>query len=176
MLALALTASTLGTTLLMARFLVLAGVHRAEGPGSPAWIALPWLGLIALILGWPFVIGIGFPDLSASWPVMVAGLLSLSLIWMRPAWTQDLVGRIPPGDLLEPLSRAAAVFWHWVRDLWDRVAARVLTRIDGLLAAVPVGRPTWPDAVDLALRSWPLAGALFLGIVGVVFALASLTP
>ncbi len=175
-LALALTASTLGTTLLMARFLVLAGAHRAEGPGSPAWIALPWLGLIALMLGWPFVIGIGFPYLSASWPVMAAGLLAVSLIWLRPAWTQALIGRVPPGDLLGPLSRAAAVLWHWVLDLWDGVAARVLTRIDGLRAGVPAGRPTWPDAVDLALRSWPVAGGIFLGIVGALFALASLTP
>ena len=51
-LVLALTASTLGTTLLMARFLVLVGAHRAAGMPAPAWIALPWLGLIALVWSW----------------------------------------------------------------------------------------------------------------------------
>ena len=39
---------------------------------------------------------------------LVAGL-ALSLIWLRPAWTQALIGRIPPGDLLGPMSSPSKV-------------------------------------------------------------------
>jgi len=174
-LVLALTASTLGTTLLMARFLVLVGGHRAAGTPSPAWISLPWLGLIALVLGWPFLSGIGFPPLSASWPVLAGGLLALPLVWMRPAWTAALVGCIPPGDLLGPLTRVAVALGRWIRGLWGPVAAWGFARIGRLRARVRPARATWPDAADLALQSWPLAGALFLGIAGALFALASLS-
>jgi formate hydrogenlyase subunit 3/multisubunit Na+/H+ antiporter MnhD subunit len=175
-LVLALTASTLGTTLLMARFLVLVGGHRAAGTPSPAWISLPWLGLIALVLGWPFLIGIGFPPLSTSWPVLAGALLALPLVWMRPASAAALVGRIPPGDLLAPLTRVALALGRWVRGLWGPVAAWGLAGMGRLQARARPARATWPDAADLALQSWPLAGVLFLGIAGALFALASLSP
>jgi hypothetical protein len=174
-LVLVLSTSTLGTTLLMARFLALVGAHRAAGTPSPAWIALPWFGLVALVLGWPFLSGIGFPPLSTSWPVLAGALLALPLVWMRPAWASGLVGSIPPGDLLAPLTRVAVALGRWVQGLWDRVAAWGLGGIGRLRARVRPAHPTWPDAADLALQSWPLAGALFLGIVGALFALASLS-
>jgi hypothetical protein len=174
-LVLALTASTLGTTLLMARFLVLVGAHRAAGMPSPAWITLPWLGLISLVLGWPFLSGIGFPPLSTSWPVLAGCLLALPLVWMRPAWIAGLVGRIPPGDLLGPLTRVGAVLGRWMQGLWGPVAAWGFARIGRLQARVRPARATWPDAADQALQSWPLAGVLFLGIADALFALASLS-
>jgi hypothetical protein len=62
-----------------------------------------------------------------------------------------------------------------MQGIWDRVAEWVLARIGRLQARVRPARATWPDAADLALQSWPLAGALFLGIAGALFALASLS-
>jgi len=174
-LVLVLTASTLGTTLLMARFLVLVGGHRAAGTPSPAWISLPWLGLIGLVLGWPILSGIGFPPLSTSWPVLAGALLALPLVWMRPAWTSALVGSIPPGDLLGPLTRVAVALGLWMRGLWNRVAAWGSAGMGRLQARARPPRATWPDAADLVLQSWPLAGALILGIAGAIFALASLS-
>ena len=134
-----------------------------------------WLGLICLVLGWPILRGIGFPPLSTSWPVLAGALLALPLAWMHPAWTAALVGRIPPGDLLAPLTRVAVALGRWIRSLWGSVAAWGLAGIGRLQARVHPARATWPDAADLALQSWPLAGALFLGIAGALFALASLS-
>jgi formate hydrogenlyase subunit 3/multisubunit Na+/H+ antiporter MnhD subunit len=173
-LVLALTVSTLGTTLLMARFLVLVGGHRAAGMPSPAWISLPWLGLIGLVLGWPILSGMGFPPPSGSWPVLAGALLALPLVWMRPAWIAALVGSIPPGDLLAPFTGVAVALGRWMRGLWDAVAAWVFNGIGRVQARLYPARAAWPDAADLALQSWPLAGAIFLGIACALFVLTSL--
>ena len=81
---------------------------------------------------------------------------------MRPAWTAALVGCIPPGDLLAPLTRVAIALGRWMRGLWDHVAVWGFARIGRLRARARPARATWPEAADLALQSWSLAGALFL--------------
>jgi hydrogenase-4 component B len=175
-LTLALTASTLGTTLLMARFLVLVGAGGRASEPSPVRIALPWLGLVALVLAWPFLTGLAFPDLASGWPVLAGCLLALILALSHLAWAKALVGLIPPGDLLHPLSDAADAAWRSMRAAAGKVSVRGLGRANERLRQVRVGRPDWPDAADRTLRLWPVAGTLFLALAGSVWALVSLAP
>ncbi len=175
-LTLALTASTLGTTLLMARVLVLVGAGGRASEPSPVRIALPWLGLVALVLAGPFLTGLAFPDLASGWPVLAGCLLALLLALSHLAWAKALVGLIPPGDLLHPLSHAAEAAWRSMRAAAGKVPVQGLGGVTELLRQASVDRADWLDAADRTLRLWPVAGTLFLAVAGSVWALVSLAP
>jgi formate hydrogenlyase subunit 3/multisubunit Na+/H+ antiporter MnhD subunit len=103
--ALVLLVSTLGATLLMGRFVYL--VHQLGGAahGGSAWMALPWIGLLAVVLVLPFAHGGLSLSLTDAWPVAL-GATAVAAVWLaRPARLAAWVGTVPPGDLLEPLLR-----------------------------------------------------------------------
>jgi hypothetical protein len=149
-----LAASTLATTLLMARFLVLARRLR------PAGTALSVTGLSALLL--PVLAGLVLPwtplagggstagAVASAWPIAVGATLAIAL-WRRPwAALQRLTGQVPAGDL--PIMAG--------RRLWHRCA-----RIHWPALSPPA--PTWSarpslSRLEAALRGWPLAGVLWL--------------
>ena len=94
-----------GTVLLMGRFLYLmqhaAGSARSLGAAS----ALPWVGLVVLSLGLPLLHG-GFSfAISDIWPILVAAIAAGVVALRRPAVLACWIGRVPPGDVLEPLLR-----------------------------------------------------------------------
>jgi len=108
--------AAVGTTLLVARVLVLAWPRGASGGPAPAGIWTPWAALLALVAGavwWlPGAELAGRAALTpssvrtASWPVALGAVLALGACVVsrrRASWRL----RVPAGDLLVPAERAA---------------------------------------------------------------------
>ena len=115
-----LSLAAVGTTLLMARLLWLAG--SLPGKGGGAAIATPWLAWLALgaLLPW-WLVAPGPLD----WSGLLAGVwpVALGILLARIAWRLGLrAPAIPPGDLLVWLER---IRWPGLRRierlLWRRV-------------------------------------------------------
>ena len=110
-------------------------------------------------LGWtsnlsPFALGLAL------------GLPALLVAVRRPAWRGPLVGRIPPGDLLEllrPLPPRLRQLGHWSGARWASLLARLLDRPGAWL------RATWrdgaPSRLEPALGRWDNAGLLWIAIL-----------
>lgn len=152
-----------GTTLLMARFvLLLAGCAKGEGE-PPRALLLPWAGLSVIAVLAPFAVfgpvtGLGLGPLfsleaiiKSLWPVAL-GLGVAALLFQKP----PKVAEIPAGDILVlarglgPLLRRGldgavaldAVLRHWAS------AALALTLVMVALA-LAMGDPRWLDGL------WP---------------------
>lgn len=162
-LVLVLALGSVATTLLMARFLWL--VRRpatARRPAPPlagsAWATL--LGLVAL-----------FPLLAGNWGISLsaAGALSLGLalaalaLWASAGRSLPQAMRPPPGDLPELALRALV-----------RLPAPRLAR-PRLPAGLPGAPSSWFTRYDPEtwLRRWPVSGALWLALGGLLLWLAA---
>jgi hydrogenase-4 component B len=172
---LVLTLSTVGTTLLMSRFLWLVRAGLGEYLPAKPWIATPWIGLIVLMLALPFVSGYALPPVANSWPLLAgAGLALAGLIW-RPGWATRLIGLVPPGDILEPLAGRFAAAWSERRGRVPGGAWKVrsihATPFEGERRGVD-----WPASVEQGLRAWPIAGLLVLSLGAILFVALSLLP
>lgn len=115
----ALLASSLATTLMMARFLALAWPRSSEPkPGNP----LPWIGLIVAGAAVPWLVTPGFvpgalslpfrPDYLEDTLVPVLAGIALAAVALR-WWPRALRPTLPEGDLI-------AVFTYWPRMGWPR--------------------------------------------------------
>jgi formate hydrogenlyase subunit 3/multisubunit Na+/H+ antiporter MnhD subunit len=174
-----LSLAAMGTTLLMARVLVLvwhARASTAHGAGGGG-LAVPWGVTLAAVLGlvwvlpWPELSGAAQASLGAAyrwptfWPPAVAALAAW-LVWRRTAAAQVLgTPSIPPGDLIVPAGvvlgwLAAAV--RWVCEGADRVDID-LRRAVGLPASGDVARVL--HAVEAGLGEWLVAGVVLLALL-----------
>ncbi|HCZ16762.1 MAG TPA: complex I subunit 5 family protein [Accumulibacter sp.] len=171
LLASALPLAAVGTGLLMARFLLKTpyGSQRDQGDSSDRGddrvkLLLPWLALLAamLVLTWMHAdagtVAAVFSSQglqSTVWPAAVAALVAYT------AWRADWRGpAIPPGDVLVWLEQAATL---------PRVPAAPRRQSKTALATalVAVSRIR---RLEETLRSWPLAGALWLLALGALAA------
>jgi len=99
-----------GTALLMARFYYLMHHVGRAGEGQRSLVAFPWMGLVVLSLLLPLLDGGPFVSTAADvWPLLVATVVIWFVMVRRPSWLARNVGRVPPGDVVEPL--AAALRW-----------------------------------------------------------------
>jgi formate hydrogenlyase subunit 3/multisubunit Na+/H+ antiporter MnhD subunit len=158
-----LTLAALGTTLLMARFLTLMARQSKHPANAASWIAAPWLLLLGLILGLPFVSPYALPSIIAGWP-LAAGVL-LVLIWLAwlPGWSRRLPGIIPAGDILVPLLSCRRWLWPHLAMAGHRASTGVRQAI--LAMRRPLRRQAgWTLALEDRLSHWPLAGVLLLSI------------
>lgn len=181
-LAVLLPLAAVGTTLLMARFLITlrttAAGHHARASGLwPSWLALLVL-VAALIWSWPLAHDAAAASLKADklwpavWPVL-AGVLLAGLAWRLSARRARPTPQVPPGDLLlafDALVPGWLRFWSAAR--WQRAWQRWLELLDppawrdrgmGLAEAVASG--------ELRLRDWPVAGAVFMALLLLLFLL-----
>ncbi len=165
-----------GTTLLMGRFLYL--MHRAAGSAESAGAAsaLPWLGLMVLSLGLPLVHG-GFSfAVSDTGLILAAAIAAGAMARRRPAALAKWVGRIPPGDVLEPLLRILRRSISALRMLGTRCCTsfgRGLRKGPSEYVSALV-RAT--QAAETALRERAAAGPLWLTVAGAAFLLGVLRP
>ncbi|MEA3644099.1 MAG: proton-conducting transporter membrane subunit, partial [Lamprobacter sp.] len=166
----ALAVAAVATTLLMARLLwilLLAEPNRqtAEPRG---WATLAWGLIILLVLIFPFALG-----KPSSWPTnslpVAIGLVLATLValaaWANPAWLKPLISLIPAGDLLVLVRPAQAlavrigvVLYRPLLSVQQQVqqwAVALFERFFGTPAADP----------ERGLRTWPIAGALWIGIL-----------
>ena len=172
-----LVMSTIATTLLMARFLTLTATARRDTAHATPWIAVPWLALIGALLGMPYLTDYAFPAVVDSWPLGAGVSLALLTLLLRPRWSARLVGQVPAGDVLEPVT-------HLARRLRYGLSQYVLnhrqSRSNDITVRVRLAKtlshrmPT-RRSLEQHLRAWPVAGAATLGI-GAAFLLLLWTP
>ncbi len=164
-----LATAAVATTLLMGRLAFLLRQVRTRKPSATGYALAAWLLLVASLVLLPLLAADAQHSLSAGWPLAGALLLILAL-WRYPAkWLGAWVGRIPPGDILQPISQAAsrlagvipaASFSRYAQQL--SLASR--RRLEDWLGWVP-GRSYELVAMNLG---WKLAGALWMLLGGVI--------
>jgi len=169
----ALAVAAVATTLLMARLLwilILADPHRPTAKPR-GWAALAWGAIVLLVLIFPFALGKPSSWTTNSLPVAI-GLVLAALValaaWANPDWLRPLIGLIPAGDLLALVRPAQALALRlgailkrpWL-GLQQQLQQRALVLFERLF-----GTPV-PDP-ERGLRAWPVAGALWIGILAVL--------
>jgi len=100
-----LSVAAIGTALLMARLLYLMHGYTTKSQPLSLLPALPWLALLTTLLLAPLVYDTAATGLlKPLWPIAVAAATALVVIRARPAALLALIGRVPPGDIVAPLS------------------------------------------------------------------------
>ncbi len=164
----AVVVASVGTSLLMARFIWVCVRTQPHSKPGYLWPGLAWVMLIAQVLLFPFVLGKPASWLSGWLPIALgfgfAGLIALGA-WRHPDWLRPVVGLIPPGDLIvlaRPSGRLVVAAWQ---RLWQPIArararvAQTAARGFEIVFARPEADP------ERILRHWPVAGGIWLGII-----------
>jgi hydrogenase-4 component B len=164
-----LTASGVGSTLLMARFLYLASKvsPRKVTSAIVAWTV--WSLLMLSIVIAPFALG-GLQASTRGWEtVLLASLVAASVWIFRPQRLAGAIGRIPAGDLLylarwRGFKRLRGLIGKYLAEdgeRWKPLRKR-FSGTDSTLTR------RWHGLSDLPIR-WPLAGTIWLAIVSLVY-------
>jgi hydrogenase-4 component B len=171
-LAVLLPLAAVGTTLLMARFLVvLAALPPAGGNAwrdTAAYIAV----LLLVIAVWPYAVDptarwwTPAPALAALWPVAL-GAVAAWLAWRLRAKLPRL--RVPPGDLLAPLAALGRAVARLAR---GRPPTPPRAPIEPVPAS-PRERRRLASA-ERVLARWPIAGPAWLVLVLALFILLAI--
>jgi hydrogenase-4 component B len=164
-----LTLSATGTTLLLARYMMLVTRQAADDPYARAepLLTIPFLACSAAALALPWMI---FPEFSglprgyvltwstlwgAAWPIALAGLVTFAAILFRAR-----PPNVPEGDLAVPLERAATAAVagsrrgvQQLREAAEMDYARILR---GMVVA---------DRLEALFTRWSLAGLALLTLV-----------
>lgn len=175
--------AAVGTTLLMARFLVLAwpratAEQAAQVAVTPMWAA--WLALLAAVASSPFWLP-GTPHdfaatvaaesvLSSLWPI--AGGAAIAWAAAMPARrAATRLPRPPAGDVLIPLEAGARSINEGVRRSIER-GRHARTRLAATLhAAASVRSPSitiWLARAERAFTVGPMVGALLLAVASAI--------
>jgi len=181
----ALMVAALGTTLLMARFLVTLATRVPKGePGSgkPPWgLAAPWMFLVVLGVAGQLWLPLTFPApaelelpgpleglVAAAGPVGVGAFLGW-LVWRRPRFLRGLGSlRIPAGDLVIPIES----FVRWAA---TRRGRRFLEQESGAGARLhrvqlwSHDRAAWVAERDLLLARGSMVGVLLIALILALF-------
>jgi hydrogenase-4 component B len=174
----AVTISTVGTALLMARFLWV--IWRTESHPAPGYAlgGAAWGGLVMLALLFPVVLGTPAAWASNGWPIGAAVLLALPVTlvaWRKPKLLRPVVDLVRPGDLLaliRPLMAALAFALRMAGRWWDRLLQGGLARWDAAVVWLSPG----PWEPGRTLRAWPGVGAAWLGVTALLLALGPWAP
>ncbi len=183
----ALPLAAVGTTLLVARFIVL--LWQGAGEFEPAtaasrrrltvatWILLAFTGGLLWVVTDQAVRYAARASLTAhyvwilAWPVVVGCALAATAYALR-ARLSSLVGIVPVGDIW-----AAAM--RWGDEAWVRYQDGLATDDQGIAKSAP--RPNdsllapmreWATALERGLLGWPVASALAVALAFVVLLLA----
>ncbi len=176
-LAAAVTLSTVGTTLLMARFLWVVSGTKPEPATGYRWGRGAFSVLTLLVIAFPFVLGSSADRATNAGPVAAGLGLALPfalLAWLKPTALKPLAGRVPPGDIL-PLGRALLLaLGRLVVTVWRlrRTFPAFLRDWRATLLATPEQSSSEPER---GLRAWPVAGLLWMGVASALL-LALIAP
>jgi formate hydrogenlyase subunit 3/multisubunit Na+/H+ antiporter MnhD subunit len=177
-----LSIAAIGTTLLMARFLVLVrSPGSSNGEGARAGLWLPWAASLAAVALLPWVLpwrgfrNAAFESLApeylwaAFWPLAI-GLAIAAAVWRWPRMRRSLSRvEVPPGDLLVPLQEAldGARRTPLIRG-W-RFAFRLPSARWRELASLTLAGSS--ARVETGLGQWGVVGLLVLALLLALFAL-----
>jgi len=159
-----LVLTALGSTLLMGRFLFLMRLAAGSAGAAPAAAALPWLALVALGLGLPLAYGGFHLALSDSWPILAAAIAAWAVALRPPAMLASWVGRVPPGDIVEPILQASrrlgsacrALVTSWGAGLGGKLSVRLPDSVGAVVKAA--------QGAEVMFRERALAGVLWLAV------------
>lgn len=166
---------TLGGALLMLRFIESVRV-QPKPPGSAlGWAPSPsviaaWTLLVLIVVILPFALGDPRVWATNALPVSIALLIALPVLLIArhaPRVLRPLRGIIPPGDLLvltRPIRLATSSLAPRAGRAMERLGAETWRGLAAPLARL--GRPS-PDP-ERQLRAWPIAGVLWLLVLGVL--------
>ena len=170
-----LSLAGLTTTLLMTRLAFLSWKPNSNRPAGSGLGLAAWALLTIVIMMLPWLITAPVASFSETLPLLT-GLLLSGLVWRyRPEKLVRLVGRVPPGDILQPIGRALGTCWQLMAGpLQD------LSRFHS-----PSVSPTQPrQTSDTGLgesspaanqsRLWHWAGPLWLGLAVVLLLVTAL--
>jgi len=142
-----LSVAAVGMSLLMASFLYIMRQLTGRQQTFDLAPALPWLGLLTVILFIPLSYD-GVSSLTKnSWPIIAAAAIAILVIWTRPRILVSLVGLTPPGDIIGPFSGLA-----------NRLVAAYRLSRNGCLADGTADRSTSP--VTTSQLAWSVASNL----------------
>ncbi|WP_462319941.1 complex I subunit 5 family protein [Halochromatium sp.] len=168
----AMLVASVATTLLMARFFWIAfGLQPQEATPQWRWSAFAWSVIVVLVLVFPFALGPASSWTTNAIPVSI-GLVIASLIataaWANPSWLRPLIGLIPAGDVLVLLRPAGDLVTRAGKRLLAptlKSSKRISDQLQGGFSAIFDAPET--DS-ERQLRQWPVAGALWIGIIAVL--------
>jgi formate hydrogenlyase subunit 3/multisubunit Na+/H+ antiporter MnhD subunit len=181
---LVLSIAAVGTTLLMARFLVLVWPQRQSNSGPlAAGLLIPWLALVAAValsvwsLPWTGFQSAALESLAAVylwttlWPLAV-GLAIAWCTWRVPQLSGPASRmRIPAGDLLSPLTTLLCGVRSMSRD-WERRIS--LPAFFGSRLPRPMNGGTLfrhATRMEATLRRWDVVGVVILALAAALLVL-----
>lgn len=168
-----LSVAAVGTTLLMARFIILVWPKEKEKGHLSVGLVLPWGILVAAtaltLFVWPASLDTARSTLNplkwwvSLWPVILGLLISIGAWAMARRRTVRI--EIPAGDLValtERIGSSLAKLWHATRIATGLVASAgaAINRI-ALIRSRFLGT-TLPTRIEQRLQDWKIAGVLFL--------------
>ncbi|MDJ0807541.1 MAG: proton-conducting transporter membrane subunit [Gammaproteobacteria bacterium] len=165
-----LALTSLGTGLLMARFMMLMSTQASPKTATAIPIALPWLLLLGAILSFPLWTQAELPPLSSSWPLAAAALLVLGMRIWRPAWGTRLSGCVPAGDILVPTLRLSHAAGRRLEQAFVWLSAWLTNRTWSSLTHPSMAKLK-PAQIETLLGKWPVAGLSLLLIGGTLYLL-----
>jgi hypothetical protein len=135
-----------------------------------------WSLLLVIIIGLPFGMAAPRDLLSGGLPLALGGL-AVWLVWLnRPRRLAELVGLVPPGDILHPLRRFLS---RLLRSSAQRLCgfASASTWQLNRAASDPMNQPGSKDQslLPTVWNLWRWAGTVWLGVAGLVLMALLLT-
>ena len=183
----ALSLGAAGTTVLMARVVILVARPQGEGTAAPAAVVVPWFAVLGAVLAVPWLVqatlldDLARPALTPGslwdglWPIAL-GLAAVAAAWILGRCRSSTLGQIPPGDVVVGIERLA----HALGSGWTRTIAPAAAGMGALMRAVQEaaylavqpGRSV--DLFDRRMTRWRAGGLLFV-LLGAALVLAAVT-
>ena len=164
-----LVVATIGTTLMMMRFLFVLHSSPA-GPSLPSnRVALPWVMLTTLILLLPFVLPYDFPSFIDSWPVLFAIIMAVVILRLSPGFIRTLPGGIPPGDIIVLFDYLNRLSHNLIKSLPGNFDELFKYRKPGNTNQLKNSQSTIVHGVEKHLAAWQISGILFMVLAIAIF-------
>ncbi|MFT6915307.1 MAG: hydrogenase-4 component B [Motiliproteus sp.] len=116
--------ATLGTTLLMARFMVLMNALNGSETAQPNINLLPWAGLILVLLFLPLFGGQGAEGWSDLLVIITALIIAIVVLRSNPGFIVRWVGCLPPGDMVCWIEKLGLQIHRALKKQWQKWLAR----------------------------------------------------
>jgi formate hydrogenlyase subunit 3/multisubunit Na+/H+ antiporter MnhD subunit len=158
--------ATIGTTLMMLRFLFVIHSDQTSQSSSPSRIAYPWLLLIAVIVFLPFLLSYKFPPVFDSWPILAGVFIASALLYFRPRFILALPGRIPPGDIIRLFSHLYRLTHDFLVICFNRLVGFLEGRKHVNTNPVRNWMSGMIQGVERSLAAWQISGVLFM-VIGI---------
>ncbi|MDJ0892450.1 MAG: proton-conducting transporter membrane subunit [Gammaproteobacteria bacterium] len=163
----AVSLSTAGTALLMARFAWVVWRTEPHPAHGQLLAGIGWGGLVVLSLLYPILLGTPASWVTNAFPIGITVAIVAPVVlltWRKRYVLRPAVDRVPAGDLISLLRPLLALISYasWtVSRGWGRLLQSGTRLLDAAVAAVGPA----PKDPERGLRSWPNVGAVWLVVM-----------